>query len=175
MSAVTVEELTPEVAAELSDQELQALADGDDEGNAKVAKATLSERQAEFADRKAQEVKGEAGEPTGEMQKEVAPPEPQEPVVDEILVDGTTELEQLGLFEMGGKKPTRASIKFTGGKVKLVAGTAFRKGDRIRFSGEAVVNDVGQKDDHDPKTSQVVDCEQRHGARIIDLVVDSAS
>ncbi len=97
----------------------------------------------------------------------VAPPD-----VDEIKVDGTTQLE---LFKLGGKLPTSATIKLTGGKVALVEGEAFNKGDRIRFSGEAVVNDVGQKDAHDPKTGQVVNCEQRHEARIVDLRVDSAS
>ena len=102
--------------------------------------------------------------------KEPEAPAPVDP--DEIVVEGTSQLE---LFEFGGKKATRATIKFTGGKVKLVAGEAFRKGDRIRFSGEAIVNDVGQHDEHDAQTGQVVDCEQRHAARIVDLQVESAS
>lgn len=94
------------------------------------------------------------------------------PDLDQILVDGTTQLE---LFDFGGKRPTRATIKFTGGKVGLTSGQAFHKGDTIRFSGIAVVNGVGQKDEHDTKTGQVVDCEQRHEARITDLQIDSAS
>ncbi len=101
-----------------------------------------------------------------------APPPERGPDPDEIIVDGTT---QLAMFDMGGKQASHATIKFTGGKVKLVAGEAFRKGERIRFSGEAVVNVLVQKDEHDPKTGQVVDCEQRHEARIIDLQVESAS
>ena len=117
------------------------------------------------------ELRNEAGEPVGEMPAK-PPADPLPPQVDEILVDGTTQLE---LFKLGGKEPTGATIKFTGGKVKLVSGNAFNKGDRIKFSGEAVVNFVGQKDAHDNATGVVVDCEQRHEARIVDLVVDSAS
>lgn len=171
MGAVTVDKLTDEVAAELSDTELQALADGDDEGNAQTARDALNSRAAQFGDGKAEELKGEGGEPTGEMQREQDPPEPQQVDVDEIRIDGTA---QLDLFNLGGKKATGSSLALTGGKVSLIDGQAFNKGDRIRLTIEAVVNDVGQKDAHDPKTGQVVSCEQRHKARITDMVLESA-
>lgn len=172
MGAVTVEKLTPEVAAELSDVELQALAEGDDEGNATVAKTALEKREAEFGgDGKAQELEGEAGQAVGDM----PPGEPDAAPavdVDEIKIDGTA---QLDMFNLGGKLPTGSSLALTGGKVSLIDGQAFNKGDRIRLTIEAVVNDVGQKDAHDPKTGQVVSCEQRHKARITDMVLDSAA
>jgi hypothetical protein len=117
------------------------------------------------------ELRKEAGEPVGEMPAKT-PADPLPPEVDKIVVDGTA---QLDIFSLGGKLPTRATIALTGGSVGIVAGQAFEKGDRIRFSGEAIVNDVGQKDIEDGKTGIVVDCVQRHKARVVDLVVDSAS
>jgi hypothetical protein len=128
-------------------------------------------RQSVDAEHRKTELEAEAGEAVGAMPPD-APDAPAPVDPDEIVVDGTS---QLSMFDLGGKQASRATIKFTGGKVGLVAGEAYRKGDRIRFSGEAVVNSVGQKDEHDPKTSQVVDCEQRHEARIVDLQVESAS
>lgn len=171
--------------AELSDAEVQAIADGDHAEQAEVAAAIMAERDETFggetaassngngeggkAKGKAAELKKEGGEPVGKMPDKE--PEKTEPEVDEIVLDGSTQLE---LFDVGGKKATRATIKFTGGKVKLSAGKGFKKGERIKFTGEAIVNEVGQKDEHDPQTSQVVDCEQRHSARIVDLSVDRA-
>lgn len=90
---------------------------------------------------------------------------------DEILVRGTT---QLGLFEAGGKKPVSSSLRLSGGRVLLVDGQAYRKGDRIRFEGTAVVEEVAQRDKTDSKTQIVVACEQKHVARITDLVVHEA-
>lgn len=114
----------------------------------------------------------EAGLSTGPMQNEKVPPAPVAPEPDEIRIDGTAQLE---MFDVGGKKANTATLNLTGGKVKLIDGQAFHKGTRIKFSGEAIVNDVGQKDDEDPKTRQVVSAEQRHKARIVDLQVTSAS
>lgn len=143
---------------ELSDGELQALADteGPDQ---QLASDVLQQRGAEF----------------GEQQKEPeTPKEPATPLpdVDQIIVDGTT---QLSIFKLGGKEPNSASITLAGGKHELAQGTAYNKGERIRFSGEAIVRKVAQKDSADPKTGQVVSCEQQHTATIVDLVVDSAS
>lgn len=94
------------------------------------------------------------------------------PDVDEIRVDGTA---QLSMFNLGGKLPTGSTLTLTGGRVELVDGQAFNKGDRIRLTVEAVVNEVGQKDAHDPKTGQVVSCEQRHKARVVDMQLESAA
>src|SRR4051812_33487453 len=95
-------------------------------------------------------------------------PEGGAPPIEDLRVDGTT---QLGLFDAGGKRPTSASMKLAGGKIALVDGRAFKKGDTIRLEITAVVNDVGQKDTADKATGQVVSCEQRHVARIVDLRV----
>lgn len=120
---------------------------------------------------KARNLEDNAGPAVGDM----PPGEPEkspEPVVDEIRVEGT---EQLSIFDVGGKRANTATMKLTGGKVKLIDGQGFRKGTRVRFTGEAIINEVGQKDEEDPKTGQVVSAEQRHSARIVDLQVGSAS
>jgi hypothetical protein len=86
---------------------------------------------------------------------------------EEIIVAGL----EMTFPKMGGKEPQGATLKLMGGKVKLQEGTALKKGMTIRFSGTAVVNFVGQKDSHDAATSQVVSAEQRHEARVTDLVI----
>jgi hypothetical protein len=86
---------------------------------------------------------------------------------EDIIVAGV----QMSFPDMGGKRPTSATLVFTGGKVELQGGTAFKKGMAISFSGVAIVNHVAQKDTHDPQTGQVVSAEQQHKARIIDLKV----
>jgi hypothetical protein len=98
------------------------------------------------------------------------PPEPVPPV-EEIRVDGTV---QLSMFDLGGKHATSSELRLTGGSVKLVDGAAYRKGDVIHGTFTAVVNEVGQKDDHDPKTGIVVSAKQKHSARITDLRVRGA-
>lgn len=87
---------------------------------------------------------------------------------EEIRVDGTT---QLAAFDVGGKRAQSASIRLSGGKVLLLDGKAFSKGEVIHFSGTAVVREVGQRDKPDPKTGIVVSAEQKHIAEIVDLRV----
>lgn len=87
---------------------------------------------------------------------------------EEIIVAGI----EMPYTDFGGKKPTHGSLKLELGKVQLEAGTAFKKGTMIRFSGVAVIKDVGGTDAHDSTTQQVVDCEQRHIARVTDLQVE---
>jgi hypothetical protein len=94
-------------------------------------------------------------------------PAPAAPL-EELRVDGTT---QLGLFQAGGKAPTSASLTLTGGKVGLVDGRAFQKGDTITVTVTAVVTGVAQQDKADAKTGIVMSCEQKHTARITDLRV----
>jgi hypothetical protein len=94
-----------------------------------------------------------------------------EPPVEEVRVHGTA---QLTMFDVGGKRATTSSVRLSGGSVKLVDGQAYKKGDVIHFEGTAVVNEVGQKDEHDPKTGIVVSATQRHGARITDLTIRGA-
>jgi hypothetical protein len=97
-------------------------------------------------------------------------PEPVPPV-EEIRVDGTV---QLSMFDLGGKQAQSSSLRLTGGKVKLVDGAAYRKGDVLTGTFTAVVNEVGQKDTHDSQTGIVVSAEQKHSARITDLRVKGA-
>jgi hypothetical protein len=86
---------------------------------------------------------------------------------EEIIVAGL----EMSFFSAGGKKPTTASLAFTGGKVKLREGTALKKGQRIVGRFEAVVNFVGQQDETDGATGQVTACEQQHKARFVDLAL----
>lgn len=88
--------------------------------------------------------------------------------LEEIRVDGTT---QLGMFDAGGHKPDGSSLRLSGGRIQLVDGKAFRKGDVIRFEGTAVMREVAQRDTPDPKTGVVVSTEQKHVAQITDLRV----
>lgn len=90
---------------------------------------------------------------------------------EEIRVDGTA---QLGFFSAGGKAPQSSSLRLAGGKILLVDGQAYRKGDVIQFSGTAVVREVGQRDKPDPSTGIVVSCEQKHVAHVTDLQVNAA-
>ena len=101
----------------------------------------------------------------GEVQSEELPP-------PELIVNGTA---QLGLFEAGGKTPTSASVRLAGGKIGLVDGRCFKKGDRIVFEVAAIVDEVTQKDKADSSTGIVVSCEQKHVARITDLRVIETS
>lgn len=94
-----------------------------------------------------------------------------DPPIEEIRVDGTT---QLTMFDLGGKQAQSSSLRLTGGKVKLVDGAAYLKGDTITGTFTAVVNEVGQKDTHDPATGIVVSAEQKHSARITDLRIKVA-
>jgi hypothetical protein len=91
--------------------------------------------------------------------------------VEEIRVDGTT---QLGLIDFGGKQPQSATIRLQGGEYELLEGRAFRKGDVVHFTGTAIVLEVGARDKIDGKTGIVVSAKQRHAARITDLVVTGA-
>jgi len=93
-------------------------------------------------------------------------PEIGEPPVEEIIVRGTTPLD---FFNAGGKLPNKASLRFTGGKVGLEQGTAFRKGDVVRFEGYATVVAATPRDKRDRATRQVLECELQIHAEIDDL------
>jgi hypothetical protein len=86
----------------------------------------------------------------------------------ELRVDGTT---QLGLFDAGGKKPQSASLTLAGGRIGLVDGRAFRKGETVTFSGVAVITAVALQDKRDKATGIPVSCEQKHTAVVTDLTV----
>lgn len=139
----------------------ELLEQGDEEG------ANFARIEADAERANAAELREEAGEPTGAMQNEREPQADDIPP-EEIIVAGI----DMSYPSLGGKRPTAASLKLVGTKVKLVAGTGFKKGTRIQFTGVAVVNFVGQKDGHDPTTQMVTDAEQRHEARVTDLIVE---
>jgi hypothetical protein len=99
------------------------------------------------------------------------PARAQEALIEELRVDGTT---QLGAWSAGGKKPTSATITLSGGAFEMLDGKAYDKGDVVHFEGTAVVRGVGQVDKADPKTGIVVSCKQVHTARILDITVKGA-
>jgi hypothetical protein len=82
------------------------------------------------------------------------------PQPGELIIDAGG---QLG-FSVGGKQPTSAALTFVGGKIEVDG--QFRKGQAVAVRIEAVVSFVGFKDQHDPKTGQVVGCERQQKARI---------
>jgi hypothetical protein len=94
---------------------------------------------------------------------EVPAETPVTPVIEEVRVDGTT---QLGLIDFGGKRPQSATVTLTGGQFELEHGTAFRKGDDILFAGRARVTAVGGHDVLDTKTMIATTAVQKHIARI---------
>lgn len=150
--------------------------EGDTEG-ADIARVEADALREEAADlerklgdesSKAQDLKnGEGGEPVGEMPAG-RPEDPPEPLAEDIIVAGLV----IKPIDVGGKKPTAGTLKLTGGSVKLMNGTFFKKGTVIHFSGTAIVNDVGAKDTHDTATQQVTDATQQHSARITGLTVE---
>lgn len=112
----------------------------------------------------ADEMRENAGEPVGEMPPQ--PPQDTSPPIDELRLPGTA---QLGFFDAGGKKPGSASLRLTGGKVSLVDGQAFKKGETIVLQIVAVVDSVKLQDKKDSATGMVVSCEQQHTARVSDI------
>lgn len=90
-------------------------------------------------------------------------PEPQDPHgSDEALrLDTGGQLS----FDVGGRPPTSSSLSLTGGKLEIEG--QFEKGETVVIRVEAVVNSVGFKDEHDPKTGQVVGCARQQKARIV--------
>ena len=99
-------------------------------------------------------------DPEGGEAQQPAPP------ITDLRLDGTT---QLGLFDAGGKRPTSASVRLSGGKVSLVDGRAFKKGETLRLEVECVVTAVKQQDTRDKETGIAVSCEQQHIAHITDV------
>jgi hypothetical protein len=86
--------------------------------------------------------------------------------VGEVRIDG---LKQLGLIDFGGKKPQSSTLTLRGGQFELEDGTAYEKGDRLFFAGQAQVFDVGGRDKLDTKTMIATTAVQRHTARIFEL------
>lgn len=143
---------------------------GEDEEGAHILRVEANDLREQATD-KLKEFRQEAGEAVGPMP---LPPEnnlPPGPEIDpeKIVVAGI----EMAYPDMGGKEPTRATLTLVDPKALLRDGTAFPKGARIKFSGEAIVNAVSQKDEHDAASGIVAAAEQQHKARIVDLKVES--
>jgi hypothetical protein len=65
--------------------------------------------------------------------------------------------------------PNKATIRFVGGKVGLEQGTAFKKGEVVRFEGYATVVAATPRDKRDKSTGVVLECELQIQAEIDDL------
>jgi hypothetical protein len=165
----------PEVArheklAEQKDAQADELVDQGDEEGANIARIEADEERS-----KAAELKENAGEATGQgdpateaAARAVADAEGQQLAPEEIIVSGV----KMPYGKLGGKAPTGGTLSFSGGKIELEQGTAYKKGQTIRGSFVAVVREVAQVDTHDSATQQVSSSEQRHVARFIDLTVE---
>lgn len=91
-----------------------------------------------------------------------------EEVRDGLVIEGLQ--GQLG-FNVGGKKPTSSTLKIVGGRVDLPK-SSVQKGETIVVRAVLQVGEVGFVDQLDKATGQVVSCERRHKARIIDIGVE---
>ena len=80
---------------------------------------------------------------------------------------------QLAMFTelVGGKAATSNTTRLTGGKVEV--DREFKKGQKIRLVITAEIGSVNFVDQRDGKTGQVIGCERRHSARILNVQVKS--
>lgn len=158
-------------AAEKKIEQAEKLEDDDDPEGADIARIEATDLQQKAA---ALRTKGGAAvdpprDPEADAEKAQKDDQASSDLApEEIIVAGI----EMPYINVGGKKATHGSLKLSGGKILLQAGTAFKKGTTIEFSGKAVIKDVGVVDTHDPTTRQVTDAEQRHVARIVDLQVE---
>jgi hypothetical protein len=114
-------------------------------------------------DRKAQELRQEAGEPVGNM----PPGDPEDVTVppDKLMVSGTA---QGSKRRWNGKAPGSVVLKLKVADIEVAEGE-FKKGDRIRFEGEAVIVSEGVKDKLDKDTKTPVEAVQEHAAVVLDF------
>ena len=83
---------------------------------------------------------------------------------EHLRVDGTRQIA----LDLGGKLATSAVLKLSG---KAEVDGFYRKGDRVRFSGEALIVSVTAKDKLDKPTGIVMEAEESYAAVIVDLQV----
>ena len=72
-------------------------------------------------------------------------------------------------FNVGGKRPTTTSLRLTGGKLDIPG--SYAKGAKLVIRVEVRVGEVAFVDEHDQQTGQVIGCERRHKARILNHAV----
>jgi hypothetical protein len=131
------------------------------------APSTVHEALAKYIAANTPPLNGNGGEPTpgqltidgGEVPAEAEP-------VGEVRVDG---LKQLGLIDFGGKRPQSATLTLRGGQFELEDHTAFEKGDRLFFAGQAQVFSIEGRDKLDAKTMIATTAVQKHVAQIFEL------
>lgn len=156
------------IKADDKDRKADDLIENDDEEGAHILRVEAEGLRAD-ANEKLAEFRKEAGEAVGPMPANDLPPEDLDPDPEVIVVAGI----EMDYPDMGGKSPTRATLTLVDPKALLQDGTGFLKGQRLKFSGEAVVNAVTQKDEHDSASGIVAGAEQQHKARIVDLRVEA--
>lgn len=88
---------------------------------------------------------------------------------DELAQSASGAPVQLG-FNVGGKKPTSTTLRLTGGRMDT--DRVFQKGEKVQATVVLVVGEVAFADQVDSATDQVVGCERRHKARIVDFAFD---
>lgn len=131
-----------------------------------MADAAAAQAAPDESPSKTKELQENAGEAVGEM----PPGEPEDVMVppDTLMVSGTAKGSHR---KWNGKAPTETFLNLKGVKIEVPEGE-FKKGERIRFSGEMVVVSEGAKDKLDKDTKQVVDSKQLHDAIVIDFELE---
>jgi hypothetical protein len=112
----------------------------------------------------AEEVRENAGEPVGEMP--AGEPEELRIPPDQIVVRHFVGSKR----KWAGKAPGTTVLALKG--MKVMVDGAFQKGERIRFSGEAVVISEAAKDKLDKHTKTVSESVQTHDAVVLDFELD---
>jgi hypothetical protein len=157
--------LTPEELGEEAAERERVLG-GSDEAIAfarqNATKAAQDRLEAEEQE-KVVELKAEAGEPVGDM----PPGEPRDTMIppDKLMVSGTAKGSHR---KWNGKAPGMVILNVKGMKIEVPDGE-FKKGERLFFSGEAVIVSEGVKDKLDKDTKSVVDAVQEHSAVVLDF------
>lgn len=107
------------------------------------------------------------GASTGESSLPVAADASEQLDPSEIVIQGdVTQLAFAGFSKaVGGKKPTGSTVRLSGGAFSVEGGLT--KGKTYTFEVTARVGEVGYADKVDAKTTQAVDCNRKHVARIV--------
>jgi len=149
--------LTPDEAAEEAAE--RARTEGlDDEEVARQREEAFGRAQAALDAEGGSEPERRAGEPQEPEEGHVPP--------DQIVLRGKAS----GSPKFAGKQPGTTILSLKG--VKFAVDGGFRKGERIRFSGEALVISEGAKDRLDKETLTAVESVQEHQAIVLDLELE---
>lgn len=104
----------------------------------------------------------EAGTLEREQENGTHPVMPDDDGAAPAIMEGTN--GQLS-FSIGGKTPTGASLHIVGGRVEVNG--QFKKGETIIVQMVVRVDSIAFVDEVDRQTGQVIGCERRHKARVI--------